>query len=281
MSAFGWLGQWNTTTVPNGTYTLQSVATDSAGATGSSAPVTITVSNAPPTTSVLVPSTGATVSGASATLDATASANVTSVTFELSGGDLNDQAIGTATSTVYGWLSQWNTTTVPNGTYTLQSVASYARRRERDQRARHDHREQRPADDERARPLGRCHGVGCVSDPRRHRIGQCDLGHLRAERRRPQRPGHRHGDLVRLYGWLNRWNTTTVPNGTYTLQSVASYARRRERDQRARHDHREQRPADDERARPLGRCHDVGCVSDPRRHRIGQCDLGHLRAERR
>jgi hypothetical protein len=33
--------------------------------------------------------------------------------------------IATATPTYYGWLAQWNTTTVPNGTYTLQSVASY------------------------------------------------------------------------------------------------------------------------------------------------------------
>ena len=29
------------------------------------------------------------------------------------------------TATIYGWTSTWNTTTVPNGTYILQSVASY------------------------------------------------------------------------------------------------------------------------------------------------------------
>ncbi len=34
--------------------------------------------------------------------------------------------IATATPTIYGWLATWNTTTVPNGTYSLQSVASYA-----------------------------------------------------------------------------------------------------------------------------------------------------------
>ncbi len=34
--------------------------------------------------------------------------------------------IATATPTIYGWLASWNTTTVPNGPYTLQSVASYA-----------------------------------------------------------------------------------------------------------------------------------------------------------
>ena len=34
--------------------------------------------------------------------------------------------VATASPTIYGWLASWNTTTVPNGTYTLQSVASYA-----------------------------------------------------------------------------------------------------------------------------------------------------------
>ena len=34
--------------------------------------------------------------------------------------------IATGTPTIYGWLATWNTTTVPNGTYALQSVASYA-----------------------------------------------------------------------------------------------------------------------------------------------------------
>ena len=34
--------------------------------------------------------------------------------------------IATGTPTIYGWLASWNTTSVANGTYTLQSVASYA-----------------------------------------------------------------------------------------------------------------------------------------------------------
>ena len=33
--------------------------------------------------------------------------------------------VATGAPTLYGWLAVWNTTTVPNGTYTLQSVASY------------------------------------------------------------------------------------------------------------------------------------------------------------
>jgi PQQ-like domain len=78
----------------------------------------------PPTTYVAIPSNNATVSGAQL-LDAGASPGVTQVQYEVSGGTLNHSVIATATPTYYGWLANWNTTTVPNGTYALQSVASY------------------------------------------------------------------------------------------------------------------------------------------------------------
>jgi len=78
-----------------------------------------------PVTNVLIPSNGATLTG-SQYLDAGASGNVTKVEFHLTGGTLNNALIATATPTYYGWLTGWNTTTVANGTYTLQSVAYYA-----------------------------------------------------------------------------------------------------------------------------------------------------------
>ncbi len=121
---YGWLAGWNTTSVPNGTYTLQSVASYPGGLSGTSPGVTVTVDNAPPTTSVGIPTGGATLSG-SQWLDASASSGVTQVVYELTGGTLNQTVITTATPTIYGWLAGWNTTSVPNGTYTLQSVASY------------------------------------------------------------------------------------------------------------------------------------------------------------
>ena len=126
---YGWLAQWNTTSVPNGTYALQSVSTYQGGVTAKggvsavSPAVTVTVANAPPTTTVLIPGSGSSLSGISSLLDASASANVTRLTYELSGGSLSGQVIATATPTLYGWLAQWNTTSVPNGTYALQSVA--------------------------------------------------------------------------------------------------------------------------------------------------------------
>ncbi len=48
------------------------------------------------------------------------------MTYELSGGTLSDQVIASATLTAYGWFAEWNTTDVPDGVYTLTSVAAYA-----------------------------------------------------------------------------------------------------------------------------------------------------------
>jgi uncharacterized protein YjbI with pentapeptide repeats len=130
---YGWLAKWDTTSVPNGTYTLNSVATYLSGAIGAiplndtSAPITITVNNAPPSTLVGLPANGASVSR-SQFLDASASPGVTQVQYELSGGPNNlvDQVISGSTRTHIGWLGGWNTSSVPNGTYQLNSVASYA-----------------------------------------------------------------------------------------------------------------------------------------------------------
>ena len=106
---YGYILQWNTTSVPGGTYTLQSLVTDNFGNTAYSTGITITVDNTPPTTAVLVPATGATLSGTSATLDATASASygvgITKVQFVLTGGSYNKTVLGTATLTLYGYSS--------------------------------------------------------------------------------------------------------------------------------------------------------------------------------
>src|ERR1700722_20069987 len=88
-------------------------------ATTSAATITVT----PPTTSVVLPSNGATSSG-NQVLDAVASSGVTKVQYEVTGGSLIDSGVAPATPTIYGWVASWNTTTVPNGSYTLQSVAS-------------------------------------------------------------------------------------------------------------------------------------------------------------
>jgi len=77
----------------------------------------------PPATAVLIPSAGTTLSG-STYLDASAS-GATSVEFRLFGGSYGFSAavVCAATSTLYGWLCTWNTTTVPNGSYVVVSEA--------------------------------------------------------------------------------------------------------------------------------------------------------------
>lgn len=77
-----------------------------------------------PSTDVVVPSSGVTVSGPQVVLDATASSGVTQVQFEVTKGNSNNSVIVTATPTLFGWLAYFNSTTVPNGTYTVQSVAT-------------------------------------------------------------------------------------------------------------------------------------------------------------
>ena len=125
-TSFGWLGAWDTTDVPNGTYMLQSVVTDNDGNTATSSGVTVTVENPSLATEVLVPSNGATLSGSAAVLDASAAgtSDVTEVQFVVSGGSLSDQVVGTAVATIYGWIAFWNTTAIANGPYTLESVAT-------------------------------------------------------------------------------------------------------------------------------------------------------------
>jgi uncharacterized repeat protein (TIGR01451 family) len=96
------------------------------GAPVTSPPSSATAIVASPTTAVLFPFNWSIQSGRAALLDASASANVTSVNFTLTGWWVPDHIIAAAVPTPYGWLGRWNTTTVPNGIYLLQSVASYA-----------------------------------------------------------------------------------------------------------------------------------------------------------
>ena len=51
---------------------------------------------------------------------------MTRVEFRATGGALNNALIGTANNTVYGWLFVWNTTAVPDGTYSIRAVATDA-----------------------------------------------------------------------------------------------------------------------------------------------------------
>lgn len=109
------------TSLENG-WEVRAVFTNYVGSATTDA-ATITV--LPPTASMVLPSNNATLSGTQY-LDSFTSPAVSKVTYELTGGTLNNAVIATGTPTIYGWLAAWNTTSVPNGSYTLEGVASYS-----------------------------------------------------------------------------------------------------------------------------------------------------------
>jgi hypothetical protein len=75
-------------------------------------------------TIVIIPTNGATLSGREV-LDATATGynRVTKVEFLLADGSHHSKLIAGGYLTLYGWFSKWNSTSVANGTYSLQSIA--------------------------------------------------------------------------------------------------------------------------------------------------------------
>ncbi len=82
------------------------------------------VDRTPPTTTVVKPMDGAVLRGAVFLVaSATDKFGVAGDELEFSGMGRTDVLIGRAVATPFGWLAGWNTTNVPDGHYTLQSVA--------------------------------------------------------------------------------------------------------------------------------------------------------------
>jgi hypothetical protein len=75
-------------------------------------------------TALIAPTEGATLSGTQL-LNALApdTLRITKVEFRITGGNVHDKVLGIATPTLQGWIKSWDTATVPNGRYELQSVA--------------------------------------------------------------------------------------------------------------------------------------------------------------
>jgi hypothetical protein len=123
----GWLADTDAMSLPNGNYALRSVAYDAVGAIGRSVDVRMRVDNEtsplpPPVTRVVKPAAHAQLSGPTL-LDAIASSGlgVSNVEFRITGDGRT--IIERAVLSLYGWLAHWNTRSVPNGTYTVYSVA--------------------------------------------------------------------------------------------------------------------------------------------------------------
>ncbi len=76
-------------------------------------------------TRVVRPRSGTVLSG-TALLDATATSNnVASVQFRVTGHRLHDAPVATGSSSPYGWLARWDTTTVADGNFQLRSRVTY------------------------------------------------------------------------------------------------------------------------------------------------------------
>ena len=221
---YGWLANWNSTTVPDGTYTLQSVAYDAAGNQGGSTGVTIIVENTPPKPTINIPSNGSWVSGG-VILDASAPANVgvTQVQFSLTGGSLNNVPIAQGGPTQnYGWLAGWSSTTVPDGTYTMQAEAMDGAGLQAVSKGVTVIVENSPPTTSILIPSSgsSVSGSQVVLDAGASlNVGVTNVKFFLTG-------GSLTNALVATaqpttYGWLTTWNSTTVPNGTYTLQSEA------------------------------------------------------------
>ena len=118
---------FDTTTTSDGSHTVTAIARDAAGNRRTSAPVTVTVANAPPpppgdttppTVRITTPVNGATISG-TVTVEASASDNVgvAGVQFQLDGAN------GGAEDTAAPYSISFDTTATSNGSHTLTAVA--------------------------------------------------------------------------------------------------------------------------------------------------------------
>jgi hypothetical protein len=198
---------------------VRAVFANSAGAATTTA-ATITVT---PATSVTLPAMGATVSGSTA-FDASSSPGVTSVIYELTGGGLNQAVIATGTPTLYGWLTRWDSTSVPNGTYTVQSVASYANGVSGTSPGIIITVNNSPPSTFVGLPLNNATVSGSEWLDAGATPGVTSVNYVISGG-----PDNLADTLISvsgltIYGWIGHWSTTSVPDGTYTIQSVASYA---------------------------------------------------------
>jgi YVTN family beta-propeller protein len=174
----------------------------------------------PPTTTVLVPANMATVSGTKVALDASASSGTTQVQFVLKEGSHSKAVIGTAVPTIYGWIVLWNSTTVPNGTYALNSVAD-ANGMSGTSTAITITVDNTPPSTSVLIPSN---GATLFGPAILDAAASDNVGVTKVEF---QLTGGTLNDASiatatpTLYGWIADWNSRSVPNGTYTLQSVA------------------------------------------------------------
>ena len=110
---------WNTTTSPNGNYTLTAIARDAAGNTTTSTGVAVTINNdtQAPTVNITAPAAGTVTGTINVTATAADNVGVAGVQFLLDGANLGTEDVASPFSI------SWNTATATNGNHTLTARA--------------------------------------------------------------------------------------------------------------------------------------------------------------
>jgi hypothetical protein len=219
----GWIASWNSTTATDGSYTLQSVATEGASSTTSPG-ISITVNN--PSVAIVLPSYNAIVSG-TVVLDAVTSSGATKVEVAIEAPGCPTQPpsivpicdLGDATPTVYGWLLFWPSTEVPNGGVTVSAQATFGNGATPIAS---------PTSFTVANPVptvvvptnGSTVSGTQVLDCAAPSFTEAPVSFLILG------PGGQEivSDATQTYyGWLYEWNTTNVINGSYAISCNATY----------------------------------------------------------
>ena len=190
---YGWLANWKTTTEPNGTYTLNSVATFAGGVDVTSSGITVTVNNPGPTTTVVLPSNGATLSG-SQWLDTIAPQGVTRVQYRGDGGNPH-QFVHRERHPHHLWVVGGLEHHDRAQLDLHAQQHRYLFRWLRCHKSHNSDRQQLATDDHRRITVERLHPVG-ERMARRQRVCRGDFGQLRDQRGSEQ--PRRHADL-----WLD------------------------------------------------------------------------------
>jgi hypothetical protein len=180
-----------------------------------------------PSAAVLAPTSGTSLTG-SQNLDANggSSFGVVKVEFHLTGGSLSSALIGTATPTIYGYVATWSTTSVPDGTYALQSYTYDATG---------DMNESAPVTvivDNGTQPVTSVASPATGSSVSGSQWLGANATDSGSSITSVQFCITGQGDTcavvgtasATIYGYLYDWDTTMVPDGSYTLQTIATDA---------------------------------------------------------
>ena len=118
----GALGNWDTSVLPDGTYTLRLRAADAINQTAVTS-VSVVLDATPPTSVITSPSSGAVVNGQLAVTGTALDAHLDSWILDYGAGERPSAWVTIAsgsTAVVSGLLGTWNTVGLPDGTYSLR-----------------------------------------------------------------------------------------------------------------------------------------------------------------